>query len=362
MIKKCCVNLIFIFILMGCSTVICSDRLSKKKIEVNLLDSLSFVECSPNSDPMYERKSVFNKIHQILRKSSPGYKENSVSGFFVYDLINPTNNSRSMQYPFFREGCVNFINNHIYHISPIKLGKSVSSIIVLENGEIKTFDSLNCTSGKHSIKDVLDYVGEKLKNDKDKESIFTRIKHYRRYGVYLSTDFPQYFRCDQGERPPNKDKLYSRFRILREFGDLIESQTLKNLKRNYLPYSFEESRVAGFFIYDLTEPSNRQTSMLERVEFKNNHIYHFADIDLPFSFSNIAVLEDGKIKIFKTINCEGKGDSLEDVVAYLNEKLKDDRNKDEIIKRLNNYREYGVYAAYDGLSKPQCEEFISAEN
>jgi hypothetical protein len=361
MIEKCCVNLILLFILMGYSTVDCSDRLYEKKLEVNLLDSPSYVTCEPNSDPMYERESVLKKIHQILRKSSPGYRENSVSGFFVYDLNNPVNNSRSMQHPFFREGCVDFINNHIYHISPIKLGKSISSIIVLDNGKIRTFDSLNCASGKHSLEDVLDYMSEKLKNDKDKESILTRIKHYRRYGVYLSTDSPQYFRCDPGESLPNEDNLYSRIGILRKFGDLIENQKLKNLKRNYLAYSFEESRVAGFFIYDLTDPSNRQTSLLERVEFKNNHIYHFADIDLPFSFSNIVILEDGELKIFKAINCKGKGDSLEEIIAYLNKKLKNDKNKDEIIERVKNYREYGVYASFNGLSEPQCEEVVRTE-
>jgi hypothetical protein len=98
--------------------------------------------------------------------------------------------------------------------------------------------------------------------------------------------------------------------------------------------------------------------MLERIEFKNNHVYHFASIDSPFSFSNIAVLEDGKLKIFKAVNCEGKGDSLEDVIRYLNDRVKQDPRRNEIINQVRNFREYGVYVSDNDLSKPQCEILV----
>src|SRR5690606_37719196 len=121
-------------------------------------------------------------------------------------------------------------------------------------------------------------------------------------------------------------KLYNRGNVLGQFADVLRSSVSEEVKEQ-LSWQFfvEEERANGFFIWDLTEPSNKQTSLLERVEFKNNHIYHFAFIDAPFSFSNIAILEDGKLKIFKAINCKGKSDSLQDVVAYLNGKLKNDK-------------------------------------
>jgi hypothetical protein len=76
---------------------------------------------------------------------------------------------------------------------------------------------------------------------------------------------------------------------------------------------------------------------------------------LPWSFSFIAVLGEDDMTIFKGLNCEEKGDSLEDVLKYLNEKLKNTNNKNEIIERVKNYRKYGVYTSFNGISSPQCD-------
>jgi len=35
---------------------------------------------------------------------------------------------------------------------------------------------------------------------------------------------------------------------------------------------------------------------------------------LPFSLSNVVILEDGKVKLFKAINCENSKDTLDDVI------------------------------------------------
>jgi hypothetical protein len=256
--------------------------------------------------------------------------------------------------------CINFINNDVYHFSAAKLHSSKSQIAILEDGKLKVFNSINCKGSKEKLDDVLRYVGVKLKDSPGKEDTITRLKHYRRYGVYKTVDEMNYS-CSKEEMPKNSDKLYSRREILDQFGLIIGNSVSADIERNHPLYRIEESRAAVFFVYDLTDTTNKQTSLLERIEFKNNHIYHFADIDLPFSFSNIAVLEDGKLKIFKSINCEGKGDSLKDVVSYLTEKLKDDKNKDEIINRVKNYREYGVYASFNGLSTPQCGKITKPE-
>lgn len=310
--------------------------------------------CPKNSDPMYDRQLMLKKLNRILKTRIPFYDEFPRMGYFVFDLTDPSNSYKSERNGLGEEGCINFINNHVYHFSAGDLHSSKSQIAILEDGELRVFNSINCDGSKEKLDDVLEYVSRKLKAGSDKDDTITRLKYYRRYGIYQTVDSTAYS-CSKEVIPENSDKLYSRSTILKQFLEVLIYSRPTVFQRGF-PYVFiEESRAVGFFIYDLTEPSNKQTSLLERIEFKNNHVYHFAHIDLPFSFSNIAVLENGQVKIFRTINCDGKGDSLKDVVSYLNEELKGDKNKDDIIQRVNNYRRYGVYVSLNGLSTPQCE-------
>jgi len=315
--------------------------------------------CAKNPDRLYDRQQMLKKLDRVLKQANSFYKEFPEMGFFVYDLTDPSNSYQSPIGLGREKGCINFINHHVYHFSPASLASSMSQIAILEDGKLKIFRSINCAHSKEHLDDALNYVNEILKKDKNKEDTITRLKHYRRYGRYMTVDEREFI-CDEKEAPPNSDKLYSRREVLERFEDLLCKPKAESLKRNYACRFIENDRAVGFFIYDLTEPSNKQTSLLERIEFKNNHVYHFADIDLPFSFSNIAILEDGKVRIFKAINCEGKGDSVEDVIRYLNEKLKYVKNRDEIIERVKNYRDFGVYTSLNGVSAPQCES-LSAE-
>lgn len=318
-------------------------------------------QCRENPDSLYNERKMLEQIESILKTSIPAYAQYPEGGFFVYDLTEPANYYKSPTYYTRAEGCVNFTNNHIYYFSVVSFAISYSHIAILEDGKMKIFKSINCKNSKDNLADVINYAEGKLKNNKNKNEILTRLKNYRRYGFYRAIDEERVF-CNEDEKiPENSDKLFNRWDVLHQFARVISSSVSEKVQRQFSPFFVEESRANGFFVYDLTEPSNKQTSLLERVEFKNNHVYHFAFIDAPFSFSNIAVLEDGKLKIFKAINCKGKADSLEDVVGYLNEKLKKDKNKDEIIKRVKNYREYGVYASFNGLSESQCEEVVLAE-
>lgn len=361
---------VFAFALVWFLIGICSvNGQSENKKENTNIPSL-FQGCPPNSDSIYNRQAILRKLDQILKKSIPYYREFPSMGFFVYDLTDPSNNYRSWRDRLPEESCINFIDNHVYHFSASKLHSSKSQIVFLEDGKLKVFNSINCKNSKQNLASVISYVSEKLGDDK--ESIITRIKHYRRYGIYNTVDQTNWS-CGEDEIPENSDKLYSRDEVLKQFlKQLVKTQSLDITKdyavprdyafpRGYPSFFIQESRSVGFFIYDLTDPSNKQTSLDERIEFKNNHIYHFADIDLPFSFSNIAILEDGKIKFFRAINCTKKGDRLEDVIAFLNEKLNNDKNKDEILKRVKNYREYGVYTSFNGLSTLQCEEAVKIE-
>lgn len=116
----------------------------------------------------------------------------------------------------------------------------------------------------------------------------------------------------------------------------------------------KNGRPAGFSINDLTDPSNTGTPLGECIEFRNTHVYHFALIFAPYSFSHVVILENGKLKVFKAINCK-TGDRLEDLITYLNQELKDKKDRDEIINRVRDYRRYGMYVATDDSSL-RCEE------
>lgn len=322
---------------------------------------MGICQCPKNSDDLYDREKTIKKFVDILGVPMPTQSRGGVDNFFVYDLTEPSNKFTSVQFSK-TENCIDFLDKHIYHFSVVEFELSLSNIAILENGNIRVFKSVNCVNGENTLSKVIEYVERNPELLGNKKEVLTRLKNYRRYGNYVTTDGYRVICNFNKEIPENSDKLYDRWKVLNRLSGVLLSSVSEKVQEQ-LSWRFftEESRANGFFVYDLTEPSNKQTSLLERVEFKNNHVYHFAFIDLPFSFSNIAVLEDGKLKIFKAINCEGKGSSLQDVVGYLNEKLKNDKNKDEIIKRVKNYREYGVYVPFNGISTPQCEEVLPAD-
>ncbi len=320
--------------------------------------------CPVNPDSLYNRQEILRQFAGILNKATPPdlqelfkkyVEDERAVDFFVYDLTDTSNKNIS------KVDCVNFTNNHIYHFAATRIPFSISYIAVLEGGKMKIFDALNCSEGKGDLGNLLLYLNEKLKDDKNKDEIITRVKNYRRYGTYWRVDeFGT--QCKESEKiPENPDRLYHRGRVFDELAAILFAQITSNVKYKHFPYMLreEDERGIGFFIYDLTEPTNKQTSLVERIDFTNNHVYHFAYIDLPYSFSNIAILEDGKLKVFKAINCDGGRDKLSDVMNYLKEKLKNDENRNAILKRVSSYRDYGVYTSFNNLSVPQCKEIES---
>lgn len=160
--------------------------------------------------------------------------------------------------------------------------------------------------------------------------------------------------------PANSDSLYDRDNVLKQLAVILNDTATYFHNAKYLNKKrvsiagVENGRPVGFTVYDLTDDTNIGTPLASCMEFKDNHIYHFSLIFASYSFSHIVILEGGKLKTFKGINCK-KGDSLDDVINYLGQKLKNDNNKDEIINRLKNYRKYGLYAATDN-SALRCQE------
>lgn len=109
-----------------------------------------------------------------------------------------------------------------------------------------------------------------------------------------------------------------------------------------------------FFIFDLTDTCNNTFSSNGRIYFINHHVYHFAPYDMPFSYSHIAYFDDGEIKVFRSLNCPEKGNTIDEVIHYLERELVDNSKKIEILFRVKHYRSYGKYLMIDPQSSINC--------
>jgi hypothetical protein len=156
--------------------------------------------------------------------------------------------------------------------------------------------------------------------------------------------------------PENRDKLYARRDTLQQFANILNVSIPEFEKERGVKFHVENEKAMGFGVYDLTDPSNADPAETGAcVQFIDNHIYHVVPVLNVYSFSHIIILEGGNFKVFRSVNCRDRGDKFEDVVAYLKVKLADDKNKDEVIGRVMNYRRYGIYARMDNFSRLRCE-------
>jgi hypothetical protein len=156
--------------------------------------------CPPNPDPLYNRSQVLNELADILNRSIPEYSEANPKGFytdnengidfFVVDLTNPSNKNVLLG------DCVDFIKGHVYHVAPPQAPYSLSHIVILEEGRLKVFRSINCPDRGDRLEDAIKYVSALLANDKKRNQIINRIRHYKRYGYYYSMDHASFI-CNQ---------------------------------------------------------------------------------------------------------------------------------------------------------------------
>lgn len=157
----------------------------------------------------------------------------------------------------------------------------------------------------------------------------------------------------RGERcAENPDKLYNRRDVLERFAAILNASIPEFGRSSESKYYVTGERPWAFSVHDLTDPSNvvEPIGPDACIEFIDHHIYHVVPVLLNYSFSHIIIPEGGNLKVFKSINCKGRGDTLEDVLKYLRPKLAGDKNKDEIINRVINYRQYGRYTVMDNFS------------
>lgn len=144
---------------------------------------------------------------------------------------------------------------------------------------------------------------------------------------------------------PNPDPLYVRSRVLGELANVLNESIPEYSKGVPKGFYSESENAIGFFVVDLTNPTNKQSTFQECVEFTNGHIYHVAPHDSYYSLSHIVILEEGKLKVFRSVNCPPRGDRLEDAISYISTKLAHDKQRDEIISRVRDYKKYGFYGS-----------------
>ena len=156
--------------------------------------------------------------------------------------------------------------------------------------------------------------------------------------------------------PEDNDKPYPRRDTLKRFADILNASVPEFEREMGFKFEVRDGETQSFGVYDLTDPSNVSSmSTGACIELIDNHIYHVVPGLNNYSFSHIIILEGGNLKVFRSINCIGRGDTLEDVTEYLNLKLANEKNRDEIINRVRQYRKYGKYTRMDNFSRLRCE-------
>jgi hypothetical protein len=142
---------------------------------------------------------------------------------------------------------------------------------------------------------------------------------------------------------PNKDPLYDRARVLKELAGILNDSIPEYPKFRGRGFYSDSEIGVGFFVVDLMNPLNKDMTFKDCVEFMNGHVYHVAPLTATYSLSHIVILEEGKLKVFRSINCPGRGDKLEDVINYVSAKLAGDKNREQVLDRVRNYRKFGLY-------------------
>jgi len=129
------------------------------------------------------------------------------------------------------------------------------------------------------------------------------------------------------------------------------NKTIPDFKEKYhveFHFNSEKCFLHRFNIQDLTE-KNVSSYFDKNFEIVNGHIYHFYAFH-EFAFSNIAYIDsNGNPTFFEAVNCKDRGDSFKDVLNFIEINLSNNSNKEEIIQRVYNYRDYMINGGIDDI-------------
>ena len=144
--------------------------------------------CLRNEDTLYDRKSVLKSISKklnqqhrhYLRRYSKKYKvtDENFYNFFIYDLVDTLNVKPNAASP--NQKCIEFKNNHVYHIGARRTVYKISLILILSEGKLYFFKGLNCYKKISTIENVVNWIEKEIPNKLDKIAI-ERIKNFSKY-------------------------------------------------------------------------------------------------------------------------------------------------------------------------------------
>ncbi|HEY9046891.1 MAG TPA: hypothetical protein VIN08_13400 [Ohtaekwangia sp.] len=148
----------------------------------------------------------------------------------------------------------------------------------------------------------------------------------------------------------------SKKEILNVFADVLNG-LVPNYNRTYTKgfHVNNACRLEGVFICDFVDTLNVERTYNECIKFLDGHIYHFSAIENESSYSNIAIINGEDLKIFRALNCPGKGDKVEDVVRYVKNSMTGIISNEALIQRILNYRQYGIYVMEDPHAEFICK-------
>jgi len=152
----------------------------------------------------------------------------------------------------------------------------------------------------------------------------------------------------------SRDSAYTRANVLSQLGKTLDKLVPEWGIDGKGFYIAGQNYLRGAFIWDLTDTLNKEITN-ECIALKEAHVYHFSPIRKSYSYSSIAILKSGNVKIFEAINCPERGDMLEDVILYVKDSLPSTPDKQAIIDRVKNYRNYGFYTRIDEQSEIGCK-------
>jgi hypothetical protein len=116
----------------------------------------------------------------------------------------------------------------------------------------------------------------------------------------------------------------------------------------------------NFAVNDITDTNNSYDFMLNElsIKFINGHVYHFHAF-IPFNDrSGLLIIYSNNFKIFHSINCdEPSASKIEDVIDFVQDSV-DVCDKDFVIKRIINYRNYTDLMPefnYEGRPEFNCD-------
>ena len=148
-------------------------------------------------------------------------------------------------------------------------------------------------------------------------------------------------RSEHSECKNNPDNRYERSRLLSLFQETLERS---------VP-AYKQFPHDGFFVFDLVDLENyfipaEFARARSYIDFVEGRIYHFAPISLINSESHFAILSDGKVDIFESVNCDN-GNTLGSLRARIEGLKMGAKQKRRIMNRLDNYRKFGYYVGVD---------------